>query len=603
MRFVAVLVATAWLAVFMTPVLAEGKTDAADCKQANDHGRQMAGCTRILKTPGASLQSKFLAHINLANAMMRNGDPDAALLECEEAIRLDPKQVFGYFCHASARMQKGEFDLAIADFNQAIIVNPKSGVALVGKGRAHFEKGDVDRALSEINEGIKAEPNVYVSYAIRSSVVLKTSGPEAAIADINEAIRLFPNYAPFYAARGSYWQQKGRLDLAIADQDKAVQLEPQSPLNHVLRSITKRYKGDLDGALSDSEVALKLRPDFIPAFTSRGQIFEKTGDLKRAREEFQRAIDSKSVERSGQTASFLETAKAQLAALDTGAPQPVIPLVPLSSGPSIPTPTIVAPKAVTPAKTEGRRVALVIGNSAYRNAPALANPQHDAEVLAQSLRAVGFSSVTLVQNATRENLVDALRKFGDEAEKADWAMIYYAGHGIEVNGVNYLIPIDAKLSTDRDVQYEAVPMDQAMTSIDGAKKLKLIMLDACRDNPFAPQMRRTLAAAPVVSQSTAGGTVGTRSIGRGLGEVKVVGATLVVYAAKQGETALDGDGADSPFAVAVVQRIATPNLEINKLFRLIRDDVMEATGGRQEPYTYGSLPGREDFYFVRTSND
>jgi tetratricopeptide (TPR) repeat protein len=603
MRSVFLLVAAACLSVFMTPALADGKKDTADCKQTNDHDRQIAGCTRILKTPGVSAQNRLAAHINLAAALSRNGDPDGSLLECEQAIRLDPKQLFGYFCHATALMQKGEFDLAIADFNQAIIINPKSGVALVGRGRAYFEKGDVDRALSDINEGIKAEPNVYVSYAIRSKVELKINDLDAAIADMNEAIRLYPNYATFYAVRGSYWLQKGSVDHALADQDKAVQLEPQSPLNFVVRSITKRYKGDLKDALADSDEALKLRPDYIPAFTSRGQIFQKTGDLKRAREEFQRAIDSRSVEHAGLSVSSLETAKAQLAALDTGAPQPVIPAVPLRSGPSIPTPTIVAPNAVTPPKSEGRRVALVIGNSAYRNAPALVNPQHDAEVLAQSLRAVGFSSVTLVQNATRENLVDALRKFGDAAEKADWAMIYYAGHGMEVNGVNYLIPIDARLSTDRDVQYEAVPMDQAMTSIDGAKKLKLIMLDACRDNPFTPQMRRTLASAPVVSQSTAGGTVGTRSIGRGLGEVKVVGATLVVYAAKQGETALDGDGADSPFAVAVVQRIATPNLEINKLFRLIRDDVMEATGGRQEPYTYGSLPGREDFYFVKTSKD
>jgi uncharacterized caspase-like protein len=125
------------------------------------------------------------------------------------------------------------------------------------------------------------------------------------------------------------------------------------------------------------------------------------------------------------------------------------------------------------------------------------------------------------------------------------------------------------------------------------------VLDACRDNPFAPQMRVTAAPMAVAVPSTAGGAVGTRSIGRGLGEVKVSGATLVVYAAKHGQTALDGQGKNSPFAIAMVQRLATPNVEINKLFRLVRDDVMEATAGRQEPYTYGSLPGREDFCFVQ----
>ena len=108
-----------------------------------------------------------------------------------------------------------------------------------------------------------------------------------------------------------------------------------------------------------------------------------------------------------------------------------------------------------------------------------------------------------------------------------------------------------------------------------------------------------IACAATAVQATAVGITGARSVGRGLGEVKVSGATLVVYAAKHGQTALDGDGSNSPFAVAMVQRLATPNVEINKLFRLVRDDVMEATAGRQEPYTYGSLPGREDFFFVK----
>ena len=180
-------------------------------------------------------------------------------------------------------------------------------------------------------------------------------------------------------------------------------------------------------------------------------------------------------------------------------------------------------------------------------------------------------------------------------------MVYYAGHGLEVNGVNYLIPIDAKLTTARDVLFEAMPLDQVMTAIDGAKKLKLVVLDACRDNPFAGTEVTPATVAPAATAATAEDatrSLGSRSVGRGLGEIRVQGASLVVYAAKHGQTALDGEGENSPFAVAVVQRLATPGVEINKLFRLVRDDVMEATAGRQEPFTYGSLPGREDFFFV-----
>ena len=138
-----------------------------------------------------------------------------------------------------------------------------------------------------------------------------------------------------------------------------------------------------------------------------------------------------------------------------------------------------------------------------------------------------------------------------------------------------------------------------MAAAQGARKLRLILLDACRNNPFTPQARPSASSrATVAMGSTAVGLIGERSTG-GLGAVKVSGATLVVYAAKHGQTALDGQGNNSPFAIAMVQRLATPNVEINKLFRLVRDDVMEATAGRQEPYTYGSLPGREDFFFVQ----
>jgi uncharacterized caspase-like protein len=262
--------------------------------------------------------------------------------------------------------------------------------------------------------------------------------------------------------------------------------------------------------------------------------------------------------------------------------------------------TPVAPAVVeATAAKQGRRVALVIGNSAYRNVSALPNPQRDAGAVAAALRNIGFHTVELTSDASREKLIEALRSFAHEAEKADWALVYYAGHGIEVNGVNYLIPVDAKLAVDRDVQFETVPLEQVMTAVEGARKLKLVILDACRDNPFAPQMRKTTTPGPLASTApTAGGNVGTRSVGRGLAEVKVSTGSLVVYAAKHGQVALDGEGGNSPFAVALTQRIATPGVEINKIFRLVRDDVMEATAGRQEPFSYGSLPGREDFFFV-----
>ena len=182
---------------------------------------------------------------------------------------------------------------------------------------------------------------------------------------------------------------------------------------------------------------------------------------------------------------------------------------------------------------------------------------------------------------------DSLRKFAQAADNADVALFYYAGHGIALESKNYLLPIDANLRSEIDVKLGGpidvnVMLDQTMSTA----KVKLVFLDACRDNPFVEQLSRSVAK--------------TRSltINSGLAEMKSSEGTLLAFATAPGQTALDGEGSNSPFAVAMVQRLATPGVEINKIFRLVRDDVMEATAGRQEPFTYGSLPGREDFYFV-----
>jgi uncharacterized caspase-like protein len=143
------------------------------------------------------------------------------------------------------------------------------------------------------------------------------------------------------------------------------------------------------------------------------------------------------------------------------------------------------------------------------------------------------------------------------------------------------VPVDARLKSDRDVQFEAISLDQVQGSIEGARKLKLVILDACRDNPFLRQMKRTLPS---------------RSIGRGLAPIEPEAGLLIAYAAKAGQVAMDGEGPNSPFVSALVKRLSTPGIDVQFVFRLVRADVLAATGKQQEPFTYGSLPG-ENFYF------
>jgi uncharacterized caspase-like protein len=224
------------------------------------------------------------------------------------------------------------------------------------------------------------------------------------------------------------------------------------------------------------------------------------------------------------------------------------------------------------------RVALVIGNSQYRNVPQLPNPDNDAAAFAQTMRQAGFDVVDARHDLTGADMRRALRDFGDRARHADMAVIYYAGHGIEVEGTNYLIPVDAVLQRDTDVYDEAVSLDRVLVAVESAKQLRLVILDACRDNPFNKTMKK----------------VSMRSIGRGLAKVEPTSPnTLIAYAAKAGSTAADGDNKHSPFTSALVRHIATPGLDVRKAFGFVRDDVLKVTNNRQEPYVYGSLGGED----------
>ncbi|MFT4116603.1 caspase family protein [Bradyrhizobium sp.] len=223
------------------------------------------------------------------------------------------------------------------------------------------------------------------------------------------------------------------------------------------------------------------------------------------------------------------------------------------------------------------RVALVIGMSKYQEVPKLTNPANDADAMAALFRRAGFDLVEGEHDLGISGLRRAVRDFAEKARDAEIAVVYYAGHGIEMDGNNYLIPTDAKLLSDFDVQDEAMSLDRVLKAIEPAKRLKLVILDACRDNPFAKTMKRTIAS---------------RAIGRGLAEVEPNNSDmLIAFAAKAGAVASDGDGKNSPFASALVKHLTEPGLDLRIAFGRVRDEVLKSTGNRQEPFVYGSLGG------------
>ena len=228
-----------------------------------------------------------------------------------------------------------------------------------------------------------------------------------------------------------------------------------------------------------------------------------------------------------------------------------------------------------PAAFADGRVALVVGNGTYAHIGRLPNPGNDAADMAAALRRLGFE-VTTVGDADRVAMTEALRVFTRESAGADVALVFYAGHGLEMDGVNYLVPVDARLERDTDVRFEAIELDYVLASTVGAD-LRVVILDACRNNPLARSMQRTGAA---------------RSVSRGsfgdLDESLLGEETLVAYAAAAGTTAADGDGRNSPYTTALLTYLEQP-LELSALFRRVRAQVLKATDGEQRPHEYGSL--------------
>jgi uncharacterized caspase-like protein len=226
-----------------------------------------------------------------------------------------------------------------------------------------------------------------------------------------------------------------------------------------------------------------------------------------------------------------------------------------------------------------KRVALIIGNSAYQHAARLPNPSNDASAIAKLIKDIGFDAVDFRRDLVGTDLRRAIREFSQQARGADIAIVFYAGHGIELNGTNYLVPTDGKLEQDFDVEDETVPLDRLLAAVEPAKRLRLVILDACRDNPFIKRMKRTVA---------------TRAIGQGLAKVEPTSSdTLIAFAAKAGSIANDGDGLHSPFTTALLKHLPSPGVDVRLVFGRVRDDVLATTNRKQEPFVYGSLGGSD----------
>ena len=462
--------------------------------------------------------------------------PDRKIAACthvlEDAQSPAALRVIAYRNRGLTYNKKNLPELAALDFDEALKLDPNDNPSLGGRGNSYAQRGQYDRG----------------------------------IADFTEILRRFPKSDRAYNDRGLIQLRKGDLDAAFSDFDAAVHINPKGVRALNNRALTFARRNRLEEAIAGFTEALKADPQYLLAYTNRARAYEEKGELELALADLKKAADG--VPRP----NFDEDARAKTNG---------------SNGVARLTKTLAETKASgSKAVPAERRVALVVGNSGYAHATPLRNPANDAKLLAASLRQAGFTEVREVYDADLSTLGKALKDFGDLAVGSDWAVIYFAGHGIEVGGANYLIPVDARLEQQAHVEDEAMPLSRVMSKVVGASKLQLVILDACRNNPFVPRMRGTGRQ--------------SRSIGSGLTAIEPESGVLVAYAARDGTTALDGEttSANSPYADALARHMGEPGLEISLLFRKVRDDVLVKTGKQQEPYTYGSLPA-QPFYFRR----
>ena len=233
---------------------------------------------------------------------------------------------------------------------------------------------------------------------------------------------------------------------------------------------------------------------------------------------------------------------------------------------------------LTPALAE-KRIALVVGNADYRHATPLRNPVNDANALSGALERLGFE-VLLGTDLDLDGMRALIRDFGVKARDADVGLFFYAGHGLQVAGKNYLLPVDATLESETDLDFAAIDSGLVQRQLNRGPSTKLVFLDACRDNPFATNLARSMGA-----------TRSANALGRGLARIEAAGGSLIAFATDPGDVAADGQGRHSPFTAALLEHIETPGLEINVMLTRVRADVFEATKNRQRPWTSSSLIG------------
>jgi tetratricopeptide (TPR) repeat protein len=477
---------------------------------------------------------------NRSRALVRQRELDRALADADAAIRIDPQYLFGHVQRGYVLKEMHKLDDALAAFNRAAEVDAKSPRPVVGRGEILVDKKDYRRAIVEFDAAIRLDPSYAYGYSQRSFAYYKIGDPEQALKDVNEALKHDPRAAGAYNTRGLVHHAKHDYDEALADLTQAIRLAPLISNFYSNRGRTYNARKEFDRAILDLNESIRLNPTNPLPYGHRAISYENKRERDKALADWRTAARLDPNHQDATKAiRRLEQEKA-------------------------------APSAV---KT---RVALVIGNSEYKFGNRLPNPVNDAGDFANVLRKLGFDVIE-GRNLDKRSMDEKIAEFARKLDKAGIGLFFYAGHGIQVDGDNWLIPIDARIEPgdlregrSANVKTGSVNVAQVLAKMEAEQRVNLIFLDACRDNPF-------------------GRGSGGLSQPKGLAPIQNAVGTLTAFSTKPYHVALDGDGRNSPFTTALLKHVTTPGLEIGGVMKRVRVDVIKSTNGEQVPFDESSL--------------
>ena len=488
-------------ALWSGPVVAQSNAQLGPlCTSDNTPAdKQIDACNKIIALKVFSGEKLATVYFWRAVGWNKKGDYPKVIADTTEALRLKPDQAL-YNTRGSAYFDKGEYNIAIADFNDALRIGPPNGIIFHNRGNAWRSKGDYARAIADYDEAIRLTPKEAYSYQNRGSAKQALGDLDGALADINEAIRLNPTLPTPLINRTVIWRAKGDFDRAIADATEAVGLaKARAPVN----------------------IMTPPGSVLISAYIERALAYEAKSDFDHAKQDFNATLEG--VASDAGSKANQATAKVRLSLLS----EPVAPPPPRAT-PSAPsgqqqTATSTSPPAAVAGTSAGRRAALVIGNGGYAHVKALPNPPNDARSIAKSLRDIGFA-VSEGIDLDRAAMQKMTRDFLREAARAQVALVYYAGHGVQIDGRNYLVPVDVRLQAGSSMTEAMIDMDTILAGLDDRVRTNILIFDACRNNPMAQQVA---SAAPNRAIEAGSGLAAPTALGSGA----TLGAgTLIAFA-------------------------------------------------------------------------